>query len=184
MNEREWQGILSRIEDRETTRKCLLSPLEIERSIQELESTFGFPLPAEYRSWLERFDDVSFDGAYFCGLSGDGRLSRHQSEWASQGWVNVANDGCGDYYALVLNQQFGLSAPVVFIDVYKELADAYIVASEFPKFVQGLLMLERDEVDREGAEPHWPFDRIETLKMDPEIMSARNIRFPWAEFEE
>jgi len=142
---------------------------QIDAHIDELESATGHAISKIYREWLHRYDLVSLEGCYFIPAA---ELFRHQLDRLPRGWINVANDGCGDYFALVTTSEFGLPEPVVFLDAYEPVENCYIVASDFSHFVEGQL-LDNPEIF------HWPFDREQTLQIDPDLVLARNVRLPW-----
>lgn len=147
-------------------------PSESRRHIQSLEHLAAHQIPAEYAQWLEEFDGATIHTVNVFGLRGSGKLFDQQSDYLNQGWLNIANDGCGNYYVMALDGRFHLPCPILFVDSYAELDDAFIVASDFCSFLQGLL------ANAEG-QFHWPFDKKTTLQLDPELAFAKNVRFPW-----
>jgi hypothetical protein len=129
-------------------------------------------LPASYIDWLERFDKIEIGTTFLFGLSEQTGLRKQQSDYITRGWLNIANDGCGNYYALVLSNEFGLDGPVIFVDSHLDESDVYIVASSFQMFMAGLLIQEQGEFD-------WPFDKEKSCELDPLLNEAKNIRMPW-----
>jgi hypothetical protein len=88
-------------------------------------------------------------------------------------WIPVASDGCGNYYAVPTNGEFGPGFPVVFIDsIASTDSPAYIVASGVLKFVRFYL---EDELRL----TQWPFDREEVVRCDPGILTFSGVKLPW-----
>lgn len=147
---------------------------DLSDEIDQLEKWIGYPLPSAYREWLQTFESGDIDTVSIFGMRGEGNLRQQQADHLKRGWLNIAFDGCGNYYALVLNGELGLKEPIIFIDSYRELSDAYIVASDFQHFLRG-------QVARESDEWHWPFIMEQTANFDPDMLTAINVKFPWDE---
>lgn len=187
MREQEWQGVLDIVGQRATTEARTISDDELSQAILKLEDDLGFPLTDEYRTWLEHFAYVEIDCQSFFGFSRLDSLSEVQFDWISRGWLAVASDRCGNYYVLVHNGEFGLPAPVIFIDMIRGIEEAYIFASSFPKFIQGSLEGEKfnDSVEHLNTEEQlhlertWPFNPNIAREFDPDIFLAKNIHLPW-----
>ncbi|WP_144394245.1 SMI1/KNR4 family protein [Pleionea sediminis] len=94
-------------------------------------------------------------------------------EWKEKGWIPIATDGCGNYYAVVTNNEFNILNCVVFIDTMESTSKpSFIVSSNIWAFLQGLINEERNQ---EG----WPFDKDGVLARDPDVEKSQNIAYPW-----
>lgn len=94
--------------------------------------------------------------------------------WRHQKWIPVAGDGCGNYYVVPTQGEFGDGFPVLFIDM--SLADdspAFIVASDMGHFLESLL-------ETELGDRSWPFDERAVVERDPNILSFRDVKLPWS----
>ncbi|MBC8356605.1 MAG: SMI1/KNR4 family protein [Planctomycetes bacterium] len=93
--------------------------------------------------------------------------------WAENGWVPIAGDGCGSYYVVVTQNDFGKGEPVVFVDVNDDnTAPAFIAASDTWRFLRFLFK-------KELGESNWPFAQEEVAINDPAIMSFSGVALPW-----
>ncbi len=172
----QWQDILKTVKGHPRTVKAKLTVSEIQRVITQCELDARYQFPDEYRTWLQQFDVAEIGGCFIFGVGGEGNLEEQQSEYIHKGWINVANDGCGNYFILVLSKEFSLDAPVIFLDAYQKPDKAYIVASDFSMFVQSRL---KDDGIEESSEPPWLFIREEALSFDLRLELAKNINLPW-----
>lgn len=93
--------------------------------------------------------------------------------WRARRWIPVAGDGCGDYYVLLSQQEFGAGFPVVFVDQACYEKVDYIVASDVAHFVAFLLC-------ESVGETAWPFDRADVLARDPSIAHFSDVPLPWS----
>jgi len=168
-----WDQVLRTIDEHPGTVGNLLPPVEVDARIRELETAAAHPILETYRNWLHRYEQFVIEAScYVFGINGPGNLFDQQSPYLARGWINIANDGCGNYYALVTTGEFALPEPVIFLDAYAELDECFVVASDFASFIQGHLLKEKEAF-------HWPFDRDETLQFDPNLAMARKVGFPW-----
>jgi hypothetical protein len=94
-------------------------------------------------------------------------------QWADCGWIPVSGDGCGSYYVVVSQNDFGDGEPVVFVDTMDGACDAaFIVASCSWHFVRFILLKER-------GESRWPFAAKEVIEADPDITHFSGVDLPW-----
>ena len=104
-------------------------------------------------------------------------------EWIAKRWIPILNDGCGNYWVMVTQEEFGEGRPIVFVEPMNDReAAAYIVASDLGHFLEFVLEEEilRPELgDFEST--YWPFDREKVLAKDPNIVNFQNVRLPWEE---
>jgi cell wall assembly regulator SMI1 len=147
--------------------------------LAKLEKRLGFPLPDSVRDWLKVSNGPCVGPG---GLFGVRPKRKHLDiesyfkmfpAWKPKGWIPIAGDGCGNYYVIPANQDFGKGFPVVFIDT-GESADepAYIVSSDIEHFLISLLEC---ELGSEG----WPFDERVVMRNDPHITRFRGVSLPW-----
>lgn len=94
--------------------------------------------------------------------------------WKSRKWIPVASDGCGNYYVLATNQEFGPGDPILFIETTRSAEEPeFIVASDLLAFLRFLL-------EKELGQSSWPFDEEEVTQKDPAILNFQGVRLPWS----
>ncbi len=139
----------------------------------------GIQLPSELSSWLSISNGPCVGRGGLFGVETRREscdiyqiLARHPS-WMMKKWIPVASDGCGNYYIVPTNGEFGPRYPVVFIDsIASTESPAYIVASGLLKFIQFYL---EDELRL----TEWPFERDEVVRRDPDILKFTGVKLPW-----
>lgn len=93
--------------------------------------------------------------------------------WKIRRWIPIAGDGCGNYYVLCTQGEFGPGLPVVFIDTsMSDGSPSFIVASDLRHFLTFLL-------EKELGRKEWPFDKTTVTQRDPDIVSFHDVRLPW-----
>ena len=105
-------------------------------------------------------------------------------EFQDAGWLPIGTDGCGSYYVIPLQGDFGPGFPVVFHDHENEYNPTYIVASGLEQFVKFLIEEEVMNATLPWGESNypgwgWPFDKEAVLKRDPAILNFTGVRIPW-----
>jgi cell wall assembly regulator SMI1 len=152
------------------------SPAEI----VTLEATIGISLPPLLRKWL------STSNGPFVGPGGIAGINPKREDrdipwllelfpsWKSNRWIPIAGDGCGDYYVVSTQNEFGDGEPVLFIDVHDgdDSRPTFIAASNVWRFLRFLLL-------KDLRKSKWPFDEIEVLAADPEILTFSGVPLPW-----
>jgi hypothetical protein len=139
----------------------------------------GIQLPPELSSWLSISNGPCIGHGGFFGLEASRKdLDIYQylalcPSWKKKKWIPMASDGCGNFYVVPTNGEFGAGFPVVFVDVGESFdLPAYIVASGVVKFIRFLL-------ERELGPTQWPFDREEVVRRDPDILKFHGVALPW-----
>jgi len=139
----------------------------------------GMQLPPELSSWLSISNGPCVGQGQLFGLETrrEWRDIYHIlalfPEWKEKKWIPVADDGCGNYYVVPTNGDFGPGFPIVFVDLGESFdSPAYIVASGVLKFIQFYL---EDELRL----TQWPFDRDEVVRRDPDILKFSGVKLPW-----
>lgn len=94
--------------------------------------------------------------------------------WRAHKWIPIAGDGCGNYYVIATQSEFGSGFPVLFIEpsVSTE-SPSYIVASGIGMF---LVFLLESELGVRG----WPFNEKYVSCADPEITRFVGLPLPWS----
>jgi hypothetical protein len=138
----------------------------------------GLALPDDLRDWLKLANGpcVGPGGLYGIRpprpyLDIESVLAR-ESGWKERGWIPIAGDGCGNFYVVPTQGEFGNGYPVFFVDMSFPDEPCYIVASDIGHF---LLFLLEDELEKQD----WPFDETYVVKSDPNIRSYKGIDLPW-----
>jgi len=148
-------------------------------SIEKFENEFGIQLPVDLKNWLEISNGplVGPGGIFGIGNVSNGlSIANHlrlYPAWPARGWIPIAADGCGNYYALDFSGAYKDLHPIIFVEPsIDDLEPAYVVASCLWIFLESLLL-------REVHESRWPFDREEVVKRDPNILRVIGISLPW-----
>ncbi|TWT45027.1 hypothetical protein RAS1_14480 [Phycisphaerae bacterium RAS1] len=85
----------------------------------------------------------------------------------------VSSNGCGSYYGVPTQNDFGDGYPVLFFDHEIDFDHPqYVVSSAIEMFVQFML-------EKELGETLWPFDKAYVLEIDPQIVRVRGAPLPW-----
>jgi len=93
--------------------------------------------------------------------------------WKKKKWIPIAGDGCGNYYIVPTQQEFGPGNPVLFIDtIWSTESAQFVVASGIGYF---LLFLLEKELGKTG----WPFDEQHVALLDPGIKLTCGVALPW-----
>lgn len=158
----------------------LLPEPATDEKLDSFEKRSGIKLPIDLRKWFKVTNGPCVGPG---GLYGIENSQSHLDieyylalfpSWKSRKWIPVAGDGCGNYYIVPTQEEYGAGYPVVFVDTSVASENpAYIVASDIGHFLE--LLLEA-ELGRKG----WPFDMNFMIKVDPEITRFRNVPLPWA----
>ena len=150
-----------------------------EEMIIDFESRNKICVPPVFRSLLLFCNGPCVGPGGFAGIS----ITRESQDidhlfdlypsWLAKGWIPIAGDGCGNYYLVATNGEFGVGEPVFFVDVIDdEEIPSFIVSSNPWSFLKFIFK-------KELGQSKWPFDRIEFEKNDPEVFLFRAIAFPW-----
>jgi hypothetical protein len=93
--------------------------------------------------------------------------------WKKKKWLPIAGDGCGNYYIMPTQYDYGRGFPVLFVETsISGDKPAYIVASDIEHFLMFLL-------EQELGSKAWPFDREAVTKKDPNILQFVGVPLPW-----
>jgi cell wall assembly regulator SMI1 len=144
------------------------------------EARTGISLPDDFRSWLKLSNGPCIGPGGLFGirpartaLDIESRLANFPT-WKTRKWLPVAGDGCGNYYVIPTQHEFGVGYPVVFIEpITTADAPQYIVASSIGRF---LIFLLEEELGAKG----WPFTETKVLEADPDIVRFVGVDLPWA----
>lgn len=151
-----------------------------EREIRAFEARNVVVVPPELRSWL-RFTNGPRIG--MSGLLGirtpdafDDMETVYPPEWRKRGWIPIASDGCGSYFALATQESDAPGRPVFFMDHERRLEEwvqpTYVCASDLWHFLRFYI------ADGLGK-PDWPFDRDRVLRDDPDLAAYTKVAKPW-----
>jgi cell wall assembly regulator SMI1 len=155
-----------------------LPPGAAESDLAGCEQRIGVSIPPELRAWLS-----TCNGPCVCdGVFGVNPGRKHldiervialSEDWRKKGWIPVSGDGCGNYYLVATQGEFGEGEPVFFIDTMGSTSEpAYLVASDIWHFLRFLLK-------RALRQSRWPFDREEVSTADPDILTFHGVPLPW-----
>ncbi len=147
--------------------------------IAEMESRIGVKLPEDVRTWLQFANGSLVGPGGIFGvppirnhLNMERRWQRHP-DWVFRKWVPFASDGCGNYYMIPTQQEFGPGYPVMFVElIHDPVAPRYFVASNIWRFIVAAILNQRSECS-------WPFDREWLLEHDPDIVKFHGVPLPW-----
>jgi cell wall assembly regulator SMI1 len=143
------------------------------------EQRTGIRLPDEVRQWLKVSNGPCVGPGGLYGI----RPQRSHLDietflemfpsWRTRKWIPVAGDGCGNYYVIPTQAEYGSGYPVLFVDTNSTSdTPSFIVASNIGHFLVSLL---EKELGREG----WPFNESYVTKADPEITRFVGVSLPW-----
>jgi len=162
----------------------------------------GITMPPELREWLLLCNGPNLRAGGFYGIPPLPKDSDIESvfafhpTWHDNGWLPIANDGCGDYFVVPTRAEFGKGCPVLFIDAHEDFdIPSYIVASGVGKLLESLLrkaiedsLHDAKEISRPSVWPflgewdlrdRWPFDEALVRAADPDIVRFRGVPLPW-----
>lgn len=153
--------------------------------IEELAAEIPQSFPKELRQWLMICNSTLHVPGSLFGIKPEkdwldiSRKITLYPEWKKLGWTPIGDDGCGNVYVLV-NDENGLR-PIVFIEMIEGSNQlTYTVASELFKFLffmlteEAAFLKEEEERDR-----RWPFDKEWVVQHDPNILSVTVAPLPW-----
>ena len=150
-----------------------------ESDLREFTDRTDIPLPGSIRDWLKMSNGPCVGPGGIFGI----RPARKGLDierfidifptWKTKKWIPVAGDGCGNYYVVPTQQEFGTACPVLFIDTSESSElPAYVVASDIEHFLVFLL-------EREMGKDGWPFNKNFVVHSDPAISEIRGVKLPW-----
>lgn len=147
--------------------------------ISKFEERTGITVPTTLRSWLELTNGPCVGPGGFYGIN---TLRPHLEieeylgkfpEWMKKKWLPIAGDGCGNFYIVPTQNEFGVGYPVIFIDVGQSASfPSYVIASDLEHFILATL---RKELGSQG----WPFGQNQVLAFDPCIKEFHSVSLPW-----
>jgi SMI1 / KNR4 family (SUKH-1) len=176
-----------------------------QKSIDAFAHRVGIKVPDELREWLSLANGAAIGpGGVFGIRPGDeyldieSCLDAHRA-WKKRKWIPVAGDGCGNYYVMPTQGDFGPGFPVAFVD---SISDKILgVASRLSLFLIFLLEAELSLVRlipiyetllkkhrlpehlvfpvSDPIWPKWPFDRDYVVRKDPDILKLKKELLPW-----
>lgn len=166
--------------------------------LNDFEFRFGVPIPDQLAEWLLFTNGSQI--ADFSRMVGIGKKENDIWDVESyynvcpilrdNGWIPVADDGCGNLYLILTQTISGPSNPVAFLDHEKGYDLDFVVASELWYFWEGLLNRElfiaemtatwsrEDFREQEFPEYWWPHDKEKVLEFDPDIEKVP-LNKPW-----
>jgi cell wall assembly regulator SMI1 len=148
--------------------------------IGAFEARMGLLVPDDLRQWLRVSNApcVGPGGLFGIGEAAPDFLNIESilglfPAWQEKKWIPVAGDGCGNYYVVPTQHEFGAGFPVVFVEsICDDEAPAYIVASDLGHFLIFIL-------ERELGKASWPFDEKVVVHDDPAILKFDHVSLPW-----
>lgn len=150
-----------------------------DRECNAFEQRTDIFLPDEVRQWLKITNGPCVGPGGLYGI----RPQRSHLDmeaffeiyhsWRNRKWIPIAGDGCGNYYIIPTQAEYGIGYPVLFVDTSSPFdVPAFIVASDIEHF---LIALFKKELGEKG----WPFNENYVTKTDPGIISFVGISLPW-----
>lgn len=148
--------------------------------ITRIESTdyftnLGIQAPSEYLEWLEVSNGAYVDSQFLTGIATGDHLDMEMiyarfPNWVNAGFIPVAGDGLGNFYAIETREKYGSGQPIVFFDHEESMeTPSFIVASRFPIFLA-------EFIDKEtNHDSPWPYSKEAVLQIDPEIEQFHGI---------
>ena len=137
------------------------------------------PVPDELLAWLQLASGPCVPSRLFgLPMRRDIASAFDYPSWKQKKWVPVGTDGCGNYYLLATQQEFGKGFPIIFVDTMESSgAPSYLVASDIGHF---LVFFLEDEINRPVIpEEAWPFGEDYVIKRDPGILGFSKELLPW-----
>lgn len=139
----------------------------------------GITPPPDLRAWLKICNGPCVGPGGLFGIRNETRHLNIESIldvfpfWKSVKWIPIAGDGCGNYYVLPTQGEFGQGFPVLFIDTHETCeSPAFIAASDLGHFLVFLL-------EKELGKGSWPFSERAVTAKDPAILGFSNAPLPW-----
>lgn len=139
----------------------------------------GIVPPPDLRSWLKVCNGpfVGPGNLYGIGKAKDFLNIEHKLDifpsWKVAKWIPIAGDGCGNYYVVPTQGEFGRGFPVLFIETLDSReSPAFIVASDVGHFLVFLL-------EYELGNRSWPFSEQAVTDKDPDILGFSGVALPW-----
>jgi hypothetical protein len=162
---------------------------------EAFEVATGLTLTSSLKDWYGLVNGGFCGTQSFYGLptAVRGNHFRHNCEpnALAMGWLSVMADGCGSIYVVDLCCM-GDGTPVYFCDHTDMRAvpesgninwsKSYCVASDI--WIFGELMLRQELANYDANSPlaitwEWPFDREQSLLLDPGLAAISDVRLPW-----
>ncbi|REK10795.1 MAG: SMI1/KNR4 family protein [Planctomycetota bacterium] len=159
-----------------------------EAEIDAFEGRMGFPVPDDLREWLGSVNGAFVGTVVSFGVRTSEPFLDMESilniftSWREKKWLPVGNDGCGNYYVMITQGEYGEGFPIVFVEaVVDHQTPRYIVASDLGHF---LIFLAEDELESELSDeleigPSAWFDKQKVTHDDPAILRFHGIALPW-----
>jgi hypothetical protein len=101
--------------------------------------------------------------------------------WKDNGWIPIADDGCGNDYVVATKEDDGPGNPVFFFDIiHDETKPAYVVASDLWHFFW--FYIRESLKEKEEGLPYndeWPFNKEKVLAIDPDLQNYKKYPLPW-----
>ena len=148
-------------------------------ALQCAESTYGITFPPKLRDWLLTSNGACIGPGGLVGIDASrdssdlGAILNNYPTWRDKGWIPVAGDGCGNYYVVATQNEFGVGEPVLFVDAHETPDEpAFIAGSDTWFFLKFLLT-------KELGKSRWPFSEAEVVTSDPDIISFEDVCLPW-----
>ena len=139
----------------------------------------GIPVPDDLRDWLKLASGPSVPSRLFgirMRMDIESILEIHPL-WKQNKWIPVADDGCGNYYVVATQQEFGKGFPILFIDTMESSEQPqYLVASDIGHFI---LFFVEHEINPRFDSEGWPFGEKYVLQTDPDILNFKKELLPW-----
>jgi hypothetical protein len=151
-----------------------------EGDLEEFSDRTGIPLPNDLRKWLMLTNGPCVGPGGLFGIRPIREFLDIETclglypQWKEKQRIPIAGDGCGNYYVMPTQDEYGKGFPVLFFDTIESLdVPAYIVASDLSHFLVFLL-------EKELGSKGWPFDEKEVAQKDPRITEFVGVPLPWA----
>lgn len=162
----------------------ILEPVT-EVAMRKWERSVGIELPPPLREWMSACGGYAGYPTLYGILDPGQERSRPPGLWESleERWTSwpswkrrrlfpIGQDGCGNNFVLM---PFEGSWPVAFVDTPVDASEIeYVMASELSIFIEQSCL---DELVEDGP---WPFDREQTLAIDPALARYEGkLPLPW-----
>jgi cell wall assembly regulator SMI1 len=172
---------------RRSVNNIVASPGASEMDITNSELRLGLQFPEELKVWLKTYNHVTTTFGTILGVSltsepQEGSIEQSlafqtHSGWKENGWLPVADDGCGSSYVAVLSKS-KRAAPIAFIDFANNARLDYAVASSFYAFLRGFFLKDVN-AENQVLASRWPFDKTIALENDPGLAGVSIAPLPW-----
>lgn len=147
--------------------------------LAEFYKRTGIVLPQELSNWLKISNGPFIGSQAVFGIKPNHKFLDIESYydlfpiWKEKSWIAIGTDGSGNYYVMPTQQEFGAGFPILFVDITNAVdSPTYIVGSSIGNFLEFLL-------ERELGISQWPFDKVEVIEKDPDILTFHNVKLPW-----